>query len=221
MTTSAERKALNEGTFREANEQIEQGAVEIVGVDDGQFVPFLCECPRLECTQVALRSRSTSRFARQADRDWRCWVTRIPPSRKCSSGTSGSHEPRSSGALVRFTNRTTIAAMTDDRVRRVGENEALYRLVDERIERLRSGSATITSDFAVICECANLGCTTQIMIKSDVYERTRARSDHFIVLRGHQLDDLETIIEDHDTFVVIEKDPAEAKRIAEEMDPRS
>jgi hypothetical protein len=41
------------------------------------------------------------------------------------------------------------------------------------------------------------------------------------VLRGHQLDDLETIIEDHDTFVVIEKDPAEAKRIAEEMDPRS
>jgi hypothetical protein len=54
MTTSAERKALNEGKFREANEQIEQKAVEIVGVDDGQFVPFLCECPQMECTQVAL-----------------------------------------------------------------------------------------------------------------------------------------------------------------------
>jgi hypothetical protein len=66
--------------------------------------------------------------------------------------------------------------MTDDRIRRVGENEALYRLVNERIERLRSGPATMTSDFAVICECANLGCTTQIMIKTDVYERTLARS---------------------------------------------
>jgi hypothetical protein len=54
MATSAERKAQNEGKFREANEGIEQKAIEIVGVDDGQFVPFLCECPQMECTQVAL-----------------------------------------------------------------------------------------------------------------------------------------------------------------------
>jgi|SRR5918994_2351619 hypothetical protein len=111
--------------------------------------------------------------------------------------------------------------MTDDRIRRVGENEALYRLVNERIKRLRFGTATMAGEFGVICECANIGCTTQIRIVPDVYERTRARSDHFIVLRGHQLEDIETIIEDHETFVVIEKTPAQAKRIAEEMDPRS
>jgi hypothetical protein len=54
MPSSAERKALNEGIFRDANEQIEQRAIELVGVEDGQFVPFLCECPQLECTEVAL-----------------------------------------------------------------------------------------------------------------------------------------------------------------------
>ena len=54
MATSAERKALNEGKFRDANEQIEQAAVEIVGIEDGRFVPFLCECPQMECVQVAL-----------------------------------------------------------------------------------------------------------------------------------------------------------------------
>ena len=54
MTTSAERKALNEGKFRDANEQIEQTAIELVGVGDGQFIPFLCECPQMECVQVAL-----------------------------------------------------------------------------------------------------------------------------------------------------------------------
>ena len=54
MTTSPERKALNEGTFRDANEQIEQKAVELVGVEDEQFVPFLCECPQMDCIQVAL-----------------------------------------------------------------------------------------------------------------------------------------------------------------------
>ncbi len=54
MTTSAERKALNEGTFRDANERIEQTAVDVIGVDDDELVPFLCECPQMECTQVAL-----------------------------------------------------------------------------------------------------------------------------------------------------------------------
>ena len=54
MATSPERKALNEGRFRDANEQIEQKAVELVGVEDWEYVPFLCECPQMDCTQVAL-----------------------------------------------------------------------------------------------------------------------------------------------------------------------
>ena len=111
--------------------------------------------------------------------------------------------------------------MTDDRIRRVGENEALYRLVNERINALSSGVVTTTREFGVICECATLACNTQIMISPGVYEQTRARSDHFIVLRGHQLGDIETVIEDHQTFFVIEKTPEEAKRIAQEMDPRA
>ena len=54
VATTAERKALNEGTFRDANERIEHGAVHLIGVDDDQLVPFLCECPRMECTDVVL-----------------------------------------------------------------------------------------------------------------------------------------------------------------------
>src|SRR4051794_25025454 len=46
MTTSAERKALNEGTFREANERLERVARDLVDADDASLVPFLCECPR-------------------------------------------------------------------------------------------------------------------------------------------------------------------------------
>jgi hypothetical protein len=54
VATSPERKALNEGRFRDANEELEQQAVEIVGVEDDRLVPFLCECPQMDCTQVAL-----------------------------------------------------------------------------------------------------------------------------------------------------------------------
>ena len=54
MAASPERKALNEGRFRDANEELEKRAVEIVGVDDDQLVPFLCECPQMACTEIAL-----------------------------------------------------------------------------------------------------------------------------------------------------------------------
>ena len=54
MTTSEERKALNEGTFRDANARLEQGARELVADGDESLVPFLCECPKTDCTQVVL-----------------------------------------------------------------------------------------------------------------------------------------------------------------------
>ena len=57
MTTSVERKTRNEGRFREANERLDRGARELVGADDSSScVPFLCECPRPECTEVVLLS---------------------------------------------------------------------------------------------------------------------------------------------------------------------
>jgi hypothetical protein len=51
MTTD-ERKALNETTFRRANDQIEKRAAALLGEDEPSPVPFLCECPRQDCTQV-------------------------------------------------------------------------------------------------------------------------------------------------------------------------
>ena len=54
MATSAERKALNEGVFREANEKLQQGAEQILEGNDNGLVPFLCECPDMHCTKVAM-----------------------------------------------------------------------------------------------------------------------------------------------------------------------
>jgi hypothetical protein len=54
MATADERKALNESTFRRANEQLEAEATDLLDGDDASWVPFLCECPREECREVAL-----------------------------------------------------------------------------------------------------------------------------------------------------------------------
>jgi hypothetical protein len=52
--SDAERKALNEGTFRNANERLNVGAQRIVGSDHDSPIPFMCECPRRDCTDVVL-----------------------------------------------------------------------------------------------------------------------------------------------------------------------
>ena len=53
MSSDVERKASNEHTFRDANEQLQAGAVCLVEGDQDP-VPFLCECSRAECTEVVL-----------------------------------------------------------------------------------------------------------------------------------------------------------------------
>ena len=57
MATAAERKAERKAlaeAFRDANEKLEQRARRLVAADDSAFVPFLCECPSVDCTQVLL-----------------------------------------------------------------------------------------------------------------------------------------------------------------------
>ena len=45
---SAERVALNDATFRDANERIE-GKAESLGID---HVPFICQCADASCTEI-------------------------------------------------------------------------------------------------------------------------------------------------------------------------
>ena len=53
MPGSAERKGRNEAIFREMNEKLEQKAQMLVDPRDVERVPFLCECPQLDCVAVA------------------------------------------------------------------------------------------------------------------------------------------------------------------------
>ena len=110
--------------------------------------------------------------------------------------------------------------VSEERQRRVGHNEALYRSLNERIEELNETFATVAGDFSVICECGDLRCIEQIRIPQAVYEHARASSYRFIVKPGHEIDDVEDVVETHIEYVLVEKAPAASRRIAEETDPR-
>jgi hypothetical protein len=110
----------------------------------------------------------------------------------------------------------------DERVRRIGENEALYRQVNERVRDMNLGVTELTgAEFSVLCECGTLECMEHIDLTAAVYEETRADPHRFIVLPGHQIDEIEVVVADHGSFIVLEKTPPEARDIAEEMDPRT
>ncbi len=51
VQTTADRVAENQDAFRRANEAIEQAADSIGG--DLELLPFLCECPKRECFEIA------------------------------------------------------------------------------------------------------------------------------------------------------------------------
>jgi hypothetical protein len=110
--------------------------------------------------------------------------------------------------------------MSDERARRVGLNEGLFRQVNEQIESLneRFGEPDTMS---VVCECGDGQCTERIEISLGDYERVREDPLLFVILPGHEIPDVESIVEHADGWDVVRKYNGEAVRVAENTDPRS
>jgi len=105
----------------------------------------------------------------------------------------------------------------DDRARRMGENEALYRSINEKIESLNESFGVVAETMAVVCECGRLECAEQIELDLPTYEHVRADPTHFVVLPGHEEPDVETIIERHGNFNVVRNRPGGPAEIAREL----
>src|SRR3712207_4660758 len=110
--------------------------------------------------------------------------------------------------------------MTGERERRVGHNQALFRQLNDRIEELNASFATVSEVFEVVCECGRSDCMEQITVAPDVYERVRAQPAWFIMRPGHEAEDVERVIEEHNEFVVVMKHAGAPQRLAEDTDPR-
>ena len=113
--------------------------------------------------------------------------------------------------------------MPDERARRVGHNEALFRQVNERIEDLNESFGGITGEFLLVCECGSLECTEQIVVTREVYEQTRRSPTQFIVRPGHEEPDVEHVVgaRSEGDYLIIEKVAPESRRFAERSDPRA
>jgi len=109
----------------------------------------------------------------------------------------------------------------DERGRRVGLNEAVFREVNERIEDLAETFQVGEQPINFICECADPGCAQQISMPRSEYERVRADPTHFAVYPGHEIPDVEQVLEKHDGYDVVRKREGEPAEVARETDQRT
>jgi hypothetical protein len=110
----------------------------------------------------------------------------------------------------------------DERKRRVGRNEALFREVNEELEALDRQVTRITGKtLDVVCECGDLRCTDRIEVPISAYEEVRGESHLFFVIPGHEIPSSEEVVQRTDRYNVVRKDEGEPARLAERTDPRS
>jgi len=106
-------------------------------------------------------------------------------------------------------------------MRRIADNEALFRSVNERVEEVNEVFATLTRHFEIVCECGDIHCTDQISVELPAYEAVRSDSALFIVVPGHEIPDVEDAVEHRQAYTIVRKHPGIPQAIAEAQDPRS
>ena len=109
--------------------------------------------------------------------------------------------------------------MPDDVQERLGANEAVFREINEGIER-GQWPGEEDSPISFRCECARLGCNELVELNLREYQDVRSNPRRFIVLPGHERLDVEVVVERRSGYLVVEKLDQAGER-AEETDPRS
>ena len=107
----------------------------------------------------------------------------------------------------------------DAREERLARNETLFRSVNENIEDAAASSQIDEHVFEFFCECSNLDCTLVIPLAVADYERVRSDPTQFVVAPGHDLPEVEEVLDRRDDFQVVKK-KGDAAKIAAAEDPR-
>jgi hypothetical protein len=101
-----------------------------------------------------------------------------------------------------------------EREARIGNNERLFREVNERIGRIQADFGQ-TNAFDIVCECGSEGCLERITLTHEAYTQLRANPRTFAIVPGHEAEDVENIVERHEGYYVVEKKEGIPAAIAE------
>lgn len=112
----------------------------------------------------------------------------------------------------------------DRRQEQLGRNEALFRQINERLERLGEAFSLVAEAAEFVCECGDAGCIERISLTLEEYERVRSDATQFVVKRGHEArpdGTLHDVVDETERFSIVKKRPGGPAELAAARDPRS
>ncbi len=108
----------------------------------------------------------------------------------------------------------------NERDRRIGLNEAVFRQVNEQITDLADRFELGDRELDLICECGDAGCVERIVMPASEYEAIRADATQFAVYPGHEQPDVESVVAKGKAYNVVQKHAGEPAELARQTDPR-
>lgn len=108
--------------------------------------------------------------------------------------------------------------MQDESERRLARNESLFRETNEAIERGQWGDDP-DKPVRFRCECSRLDCNEAVEVTLTQYEHVRRFPRRFLVRAGHEIPEIETVVDREAGHLVVEKHDA-AGETAAATDPR-
>ena len=222
MATGDEAKrAANEATFREANEQIRATERELDPPLDR--VPYLCECDDVRCRELI---RLTAGEYERVREDGATFIIAPDHSSLGDVIEQNDHylvvrKKDRGGEVARGLDPRKEDAVSEERARRVGLNEAIFRQVNEQIRDLNRDFDTEQGTMTVICECGNADCTERLELHVQEYERVRDDARHYVIAKGHEIASVESVVEQADGYDVVQKDEGAPADLSRKLDPRS
>ena len=107
----------------------------------------------------------------------------------------------------------------NERQRRIGENEAIFRSFNEEVRALSRTFTVPTATLRIVCECGVRSCTEQLEVVPEEYVRVRDDPLLFVVKPGHDLPEAETVVEKTQTYWIVQKHPGLPAEIARATEP--
>jgi len=109
--------------------------------------------------------------------------------------------------------------MASQRKERIARNESAFRALNESLEAsVHRGRPA--EDFAgFVCECGDTDCDATVRLDLPTYESIRQDAQLFVILPGHDVPDVEDVVDGSGGYVVVRKHE-DAADVVEQTDPR-
>jgi hypothetical protein len=87
--------------------------------------------------------------------------------------------------------------------------QALFREVNEQIEKLSDGWELFDGSLSVLCECGRPGCNEAIDVPRTLYDDVRSAPHRFLLKAGHEIEDVDAVIARNDGYLIAERNAEE------------